>query len=398
MSDTTAADSGAGIPNVTLDSTAMLNDACTQTGLSNFGCESFRPALQCLVASLNAQAELNPVGRFMQYQRILNSLKNRLRMEAWINKYPEILRESLAPPVVIVGLTRTGTTMLHRILASDERFYAPLWYEVRNPAPYLDWEPDQPDQRIVEAREEVAALLASNPEIAAIHPMDPTGADEEILLLEHSFYSYVPNSFAHVPDYGQFVAEADNGPAYDYLKRQLQFLQWQKKRRGESAQRWLLKAPHHLHFMSTLLQTFPDIQVVSTHRDPLVSIPSTASLYYNLWLTGNPEASKQVVAREVLDVFSRGTAHTLQTRATAEDQFCDIHFENTVARPNEVIEEIYAFIEMPLTSQALQAMGRHRDENKRSDRPAHAYTLEEYGYTEAEIRDRFADYCARFIA
>lgn len=383
--------------NESLNSVVLLAEASAQTGLDNFGCESFRPAFECLVLSLNAQADLNPGGRLLHYHRILNSLKNRLRMEAWIDRHPEILREQLAPPVCIVGLTRSGTTMLHRILAADDRFYAPLWYEVRNPAPYMDWQANESDQRIVEAREEVAALLESNPEIASIHPMDPTGADEEILLLEHSFYSYVPNSFAHVPDYGQFVAQADNTPAYAYLKRQLQFLQWQKRRRGESAQRWLLKAPHHLHFMSTLLGVFPDIQVVATHRDPVVSIPSTASMYYNLWLTGNEQATKHVVAQEVLEVFSRGIRHTMDVRATADATFCDVYFENTVSKPRDVIEKIYAFVGMELTGQALDAMDRHRDGNQRSDRPAHAYTLAEYGYTEEGIRRHFADYCTRFI-
>lgn len=386
------------IPEVSLDADELLAAARTGTGFDDFGCDTFRPALEHLTAALNTEADLNPVGRLLQHQRILNSLNNRLRMEAWIARHPEILEEVLLPPVVIVGLTRTGTTMLHRILASDSRFYAPLWYEVRNPAPYMHWQPDaDTDQRIVEARAEVDALLASNPELAAIHPMDPTGADEEILLLEHSFYSYVPNSFAHVPSYGRFVAEADNTPAYEYLKRQLKFLQWQKKQRGERAQRWLLKAPHHLHFMSTLLRVFPGIQVIATHRDPVISIPSTASFYYNLWLTGNERADKLVVAQEVLDVFASGTAHTLQARATQEPQFCDIWFEDTVARPQHVIDTIYEFIQMPLTAQARTAMDEHRQNNQRADRPAHAYTLEEYGYTEAGIRSRFKAYCERFI-
>tara|TARA_R110000823_G_scaffold27609_8_gene80362 strand:- start:21516 stop:22697 length:1182 start_codon:yes stop_codon:yes gene_type:complete len=386
------------IPEVSLDAAELLATARKDTGFSDFGCESFRPAFEKLLWALNTEAELNPVGRLLQHQRILNSLKNRLRMEAWIDQHPEILEEELLPPVVIVGLTRTGTTMLHRILASDSRFHAPLWYEVRNPAPYMQWQPGAADdQRIREAEAEVAALLASNPELAAIHPMDPTGADEEILLLEHSFYSYVPNSFAHVPSYGDFVASADNTPAYEYLQRQLKFLQWQKKQRGERAERWLLKAPHHLHFMSTLLKVFPGIQVIATHRDPVVSIPSTASFYYNLWLTGNEHADKHVVAQEVLDVFARGTQHTLQARADSEEQFCDIWFEDTVARPQAVIDSIYTFIDMPLTPEASAAMEQHRLDNQRADRPAHAYTLDEYGYTEDGIRSRFQAYIDRFI-
>lgn len=380
-----------------LDAEYLLETASAETGLDDFGDASFRPALARLVRSLNTEASLNAIGRYMQYQRILNSLKNRLRMERWFSRHPEIEDEVLAPPVVIVGMTRTGTTLLHRILASDTRFFAPLWYEVRNPAPYDDWEPFGKDQRIVEAQAEVAALLEANPEIAAIHPMDPLGADEEILLLEHSFYSYVPTSFAHAPGYGHFVAHADNTCAYEYLKRQLQFLQWQKRQRGEQAQRWLLKAPHHLHFMSTLLEVFPGIQVLATHRDPVVSIPSTASFYYNLQLTGSEQADKHKVGQEVLDVFARGTEHTLEARANVEAQFHDIRFEQTVSEPERVVERIYAFIDLELTPEASAAMSKHRDANKRSDRPAHEYTLEEYGYTKEAIRERFAQYCSRFI-
>ena len=113
------------IPEVTLDCDVLLQEAKAQTQLSDFGCESFRPAFERLVRALNEEAELNAVGRYVQYQRILNSLKNRLRMEAWFEYHPEILDEELLPPVVIVGLTRTGTTMLHRILAADSRFHAP---------------------------------------------------------------------------------------------------------------------------------------------------------------------------------------------------------------------------------------------------------------------------------
>lgn len=385
------------IPEVSLDPESLLAAAIEAEGFDDFGDESFRAPFELLLKDFNEKAELNAVGRFMQHQRIMNSLRNRLRTEAWIKKYPEILQEELLPPTVIVGLTRTGTTMLHRILASDSRFYAPLWYEVRNPAPYMDWEPDKKDPRISEAEAEVAEMLAANPEIASIHPMDPVGADEEILLLEHSFYSYVANSFAHAPNYAEFVASADNTPAYEYLKKQLQFLQWQKKRRGETAERWLLKAPHHLHFMETLLKVFPSIQVIATHRDPVVTIPSTASFYYNLWILGNDDSDKLVVADEVADVFARGVKHTMKAREGNEHRFFDVWFKDTVSKPFEVIQKMYDFIGMELTAEAKAAMEQHRDENQRGDRPAHEYTLEEYGYTEEGIRAQYAEYCERFI-
>ena len=123
------------IPAVDLSVAALLREASEVTGLNDFGDDSFREPLAVLLKSLNDEANLNAGGRFGQYQRILNILINRLRVEAWIAKHPEILSEEILAPVVIIGLQRTGSTFFHRILAADKRFYAPLWYEVRNPAP-----------------------------------------------------------------------------------------------------------------------------------------------------------------------------------------------------------------------------------------------------------------------
>ncbi|MFK7732118.1 MAG: sulfotransferase [Pseudomonadales bacterium] len=385
------------IPEVEFNAGDMLTLAREETGLNDFGDDHFMPAFEVLVEALDKEAQLNPIGRITQYQRILNSLKNRARMEEWFRRHPEIEQEVVAPPVVIVGLARTGTTMLHRILANDTRFYAPLWYEVRNPSPYMDWSADGTDQRLVEATAEVEALLAANPEFAAIHPMDPLGADEEIMLLEHSFYSYVPNAFAHIPSYTQYVGNSDNAPAYQYLKRQLQFLQWQKKQRGETAERWLLKTPHHLHFMELLLSVFPDAQILATHRDPVLSVPSITSMNYNLWITCSDHADKLAVAKEWSVLFANGMQHTMDVRERRSDQFFDAWFEDTVARPFEVIEQMYQFLHMPMTEQARHAMEQHREANKREDRPMHEYTLEEYGYTKDGIRGLYKQYCEKFI-
>ena len=375
----------------------LLEHAKQCTGLKDFGEKEFREPLAVLVMSLDKEADLNTAGRQMHYQRILNSLKNRLRMQQWIKQNPEILAESLLPPVVIVGLTRTGTTLMHRLLACDSRFYAPLWYEVRNPAPYLDWDVQRQDQRIVEARNEVAQMLRANPQLAAIHPMDPIAADEEILLLEHSFYSYLPSAFANVPSYNHWLASNDNTPGYQYLKRQLQFLQWQKKRRAQNAERWLLKAPHHLHFMDLLLKTFPQAQIIATHRDPVVSIASTASFHYNLWLLGTDNPDKRTVAEQWMQLFAGAIKHTMAVRATQQQRFFDIWFHETATQPLAVIEKIYRFLSMPLTAEVRCAMQAHAATHKREDRPAHEYTLEEYGLTEQGIRALFSEYCKCFI-
>ena len=140
----------------------------------------------------------------------------------------------------MIGLPRTGTTLLHRTIAADKQLLAPLWYEVRQPSPLND-NFIEDDARIPIAQAEVAAMLEAAPELAAIHPMDPIAPDEEIMLLEHAFMSTVPECYAHLPRYGEALYSEDQSPAYSYLYRQLQFLQWQKRQKGLTGTRWVLK-------------------------------------------------------------------------------------------------------------------------------------------------------------
>jgi hypothetical protein len=385
------------IPEVDLTATTLLAAAMDATGLSDFGDESFREPLDILIKSLNEEANLNPGGRFGQYQRILNILINRLRVEGWIDKHPEILDEEITAPVVIIGLQRTGSTFFHRILAADKRFYAPLWYEVRNPAPELEWDFKGKDARITSAEAEVAAMLAANPEIAAIHPMDPVAADEDILLLEHSFYSTVPDAFCNVPTYGKWNDEHDNTPAYQYLKRLLQCLQWQKKKTGQVAERWLLKTPHHIHHIATLLKIFPDANIVQTHRDPLQTIPSAASMNYNLWIMCSDKVDGKVVGEQWAAKYARGTLHTLKIRDQQPQAFLDVWYKDTVIDPLSSVEKVYDFIGMDLTDTARAAMEKHQEDNRRDSRPSHEYTLEQFGLTEKGLKQQFAEYRKRFV-
>lgn len=386
------------IPKVKFNADQLLSQARTEQGLSDFGDESFREPFEVLVNALETEANLNQVGRFVQHERVLNTLKNRLRLSEYIKLNPEILAEEIIAPVVIVGLPRTGTTMLHRVLASDNRFFAPLWYEVRNPAPFMDWDPKETDQRLILAEAEVAALLEANPEIAAIHPMDPLGADEDILLLEHSFYSTVPNAFCNLPSYQKWLFSHSNQPGYDYLKLLLQCLQWQKKKTINNSENrtWLLKTPHHLHFLDCLLNTFPDANIISTHRDPVDTIPSISSFNYNLWITQADNVNASLVGEQWAGIFDRGLRHAMQVREHHIPQFIDLSFKELLAQPVASSERIYDFIGMEINREARDAMQKHRDENQRELRPAHNYSLSDFGFSEAGIKQQFKEYREAF--
>ena len=380
-----------------LESEAILAEAQRRAGLSDFGDPAFREPLERLLRSLREEAHLNAVGRAMQFERNVGLLVNRLRTEDGYLRHPEIASERIEQPLVIVGLARTGTTMLHRMMASDPRWLALLWYESRNPAPFPDSEGAPVDPRITHAEAEVAMMLDGSPDLIAVHPMDAHAPDEEIMLVEHAFTSWNPEAFCRVPGYAAYVESIDLSPGYRYLVRLLKFLQWQKRRAGKSATRWVLKAPYHLGSLDALFAALPDARVVMTHRDPVQTVPSFASMIRALYVLGSDSVDPLEIAAHWGGKWARALERAIAARARREERFLDVHYAELVADPMGQVRRIYDHAGLELTADAEARMRRWAVENERDRRPVHAYTLEEFGYTRDGLRRDFAAYCERFL-
>lgn len=377
---------------------AVLSEARRRAGLDDFGDPAFLGPFERLLHSLREEADLNAVGVAMQYERNVGLLVNRLRTEDAYRRHPEIADEVLERPLVIVGLARTGTTMLHRMLASDRRWLALLWYESRNPAPFPDSDGKDPDPRITDAEAEVAAMLEGSPELIAAHPMDAHAPDEEIMLIEHAFTSWNPEAFCRVPGYATYLEEIDPAPGYRTLTRLLRFLQWQKRKRGESATRWVLKAPYHLGSLDALFAELPDARIAMTHRDPVDTVPSLASLVKTLRVLGSDAVDPLEIGAHWAAKWARALERMIASRASREHRFLDVYYDELVADPMAQVRRIYAHADQPLTPEAEAGMREWAVENERDRRPLHAYTLEEFGYTREGLRAEFAAYCERFLA
>jgi hypothetical protein len=365
-------------------------------GLKNFGDASYREGLEELCDSLNREANLSDFGHGLLQHKLIELLVNRLRIEEYFAKHPEIEDEQLAPPLVIVGLPRTGTTLLQRVLSCDPDLYSMHWWESRYPVPFPGEDIKNPIERIERARGEVKVMVDAMPKLLAIHPMDADQADEEVMLMEHSFMASF-NAYANVPSYMKWLHSSDETPAYDYLKRVLKFLQWQKRQRGIAAKRWVLKAPHHLLRMALLLKEFPGAQVIQTHRDPVDTIPSIASMIHTLWSIYGSAADASAAGQEWNELMARAFHHTMEVRAKNPKPFLDVRFIDTVKKPFDVIRAIYAHTGMTLTPQAEANMHAWMEQNRRDKREAHEYHPADFGLSEAQLKNDFADYRARYI-
>ncbi len=385
-------------PSLSLDAEVLLAAAQERTGgLDQFGDPSFRPAFDRLLQAVREESGMSKQGEALFAHRMLESLSNRLTLEDYCARHPEILQEKVERPVFIVGLPRTGTTMLHRILACDKRFYTMAWWEARFPSPLSEADVVDPSQRIAAARAEVAAMVKAVPELLAMHPLDAELADEEVILMEHAFMSAF-DSYGNVQGYMDWLFQQDQTSAYTYLKKQLQFLQWQKRQRGVTAQRWMLKAPHHTHLMPTLFKVFPDAQVIQTHRDPLQTIPSMGSFAYTLWHLFSDSADRVTAGRQWAAKFARGTRNALRFRDTLPaDRFMDVWYLDAVAKSMDVVEKVYPFVGMTLDGPTRARMTDWLAKSSREGRPAHEYDMESMGLSQRQLEDDFAEYRERFV-
>lgn len=373
-------------------------DATEATGgLTDFGDASYVPALQVLARSLAAEAQLSETGTQILRQKLVGQLANRLWVEEYFARHPEIAGETVADPVVIVGLPRTGTTKLHRMLSRDPRFYWMAFWESQFPVPLPGESLEQPGVRTAQAKEMVRMMTEAMPALAAIHPMDALAADEEVMLMEHSMRSAF-SAYAHVPGYDAWMAGENATPAYTYLRRMLQFLQWQKRQRGVTGERWVLKAPQHLLDMDVLLKIFPNARIIQTHRDPLQSIPSLASFIHTLWNIYSDAADAETVGRVWNERMRKALLHTMAVRASAPpQQFLDVDFADTVKQPLAVARRVYEFIGWPLDGAVEQRLGEWLARDAETHQGGHQYSAEQFGLSEAQLREDFADYRARHL-
>jgi hypothetical protein len=385
-------------PKDAFDEARLLASARRIAGSDDFGSEPFMEPLRVLLDSLRA-APLNDLGEMIWRGSLLKSLSQRARAEHWWRAHPEILDEPIERPIVVVGMMRSGTTLLQRVLASDPRVACVYGWEMGEPAPRPGWDPGGEDARIVdaEAREEQMRTFAT--ELFAIHPTYVHEAEEEIVFLGDAFLSHIPEASCDVPAYRSWVDTQDFAPAYRWLRRMLQLVQWQKRQRGEPVRRFVLKTPSHLGYLDVLLAEFPDAHIVHTHRDPVEVIPSGASLNTTLWRTNCDDVDPHEVGRQWLERMGWSCDRALESRShIGAQQVTDVRFRDAVAEPITTASRVLAAVDLEVTGESVAAMKAWLElDRRRETLPVHRYSAEDFGLTAPQIRERFAVYGERFL-
>ena len=371
-----------------------------ETGLSDYGGEVFGgdqllEGYDRLVRSLNEEACLSFLGRHIAKDGLARCLRNRLQVLDDRKRYPEIVDEKIIRPLVIVGLPRTGSTILHDILARDPRARSPLTWECDFMSPPPERTTYETDSRIAKSEAQLAGVDKLIPGFRAMHPMGARLAQECVVLTSYAFASPIFHNSNDVRSYQDWIDGAvDWAPVYRFHKAQLQHMQWRCK--GEW---WMLKSGIHMWAFEHLLATYPDIGIIQTHRDPVKVATSFASLATFLRSMSSDVVDARALTADWTPRLAKALEHAMDIRMAKgvdDPRFLDVHFPDLVANPMQVVESIYARFDIELTEEARAAMQSFIDDNPQGKHGIHRYHPSEYGLDVTETRKLFRRYTEHY--
>ncbi len=366
----------------------------------------FREGLAALAGDLDREANLNFVGRLAARQDMLRLLGAQKRILEELDRRPEAADERIQRPVFVVGLPRTGTTILLALLSQDPAHRPLLFWEGLDPVPPRRGS----DRRLQKARAAIRSFEYLSPHYQSIHPM---GADlpEECVLLFMPFFATPQFDFQYrVPGYINWLTKRGLGGAYRRYRDQLRLLQYydrphsgheSKNTSGDErsvAKRWLLKDPAHLLGLDHLVDLFPDACIIQTHRDPLKSLPSNCSLYAHSRILFSDRVDAHELGTYVAEgIWPRALDVALEARESLPAQsFFDLHYADFMKDPIRAIERIYHHFGLDLLESTKESMRSYLARHPRAGDRVHSYSLGQFGLDPAAQRKRYQSYCDRF--
>lgn len=374
------------------DDVGTYDDICAAasrtTGLTDFGGTEHELGLRILVDDLASPAAgLTPVGNYFQRAQVKSALVGRLLTEARFAEFPEHADVPIQRPIFVLGLPRTGTTALHRLLCADPAHQGLEAWLTEFPQPRPPRETWEDDPIFAAMQAAFQQHHVTNPEFMGIHYMDATSPEECWRLLRQSGKSIGFESLANVPRYSAWLAEQDWTDAYERHRKNLQLIGL-----NDTDKRWVLKNPSHLAALDELMAVYPDALVVMTHRDPVTSIASACSLSAEATAGTSTTFVDATIGRTQLDMLARSWHAFWQARQKYDEaQFVDVDYREFVADPAGTVETIYRSFGISWSDEARTEVERIDAESRTGKaRPQHSYDLTDYGLTEEQVRDAFA--------
>ncbi|RVT93573.1 sulfotransferase family protein [Sphingomonas crocodyli] len=376
---------------------AILGKARKDTGLTDFGPDDFRPRLARLVDEWNGDTRMTALNRMILFDVASRHAANRLLIQDYVKKHPDVHDEVIERPIIVVGLPRSGTTHLLNLLAADSRLRSlPMWEGNEPlPNPLKPIGPDGIDPRYTRAVAEHEAAMASSPLTAAMHLVGPDDFDEDLFLMCPDFATYFWEWMSRVPKWRDFHTSTDQTSHYEYQRTVLKILQHKK-----GPVRWVNKCPQHLEQLPVLKKVYPDAIVVMTYRDPVDAIQSAATMMAYAERARYPD----IDARWVFDYWADRVEQLLRASVRdrdvwPEDQRVDVPFEALMKDEMAFVHAVQRKAGLPPSDKADAEIRHFVETHPRGKHGQVSYNIErDFGVSRDELRKRFAFYFDAFPA
>ncbi|MBL7487215.1 sulfotransferase [Frankia sp. AgB1.9] len=392
---------GAGLRRLRLDRPALSPEkvvaaaqarARAQFGADDLGSASYREPLERYLAAAAAEADLTTFGRLLVTRMLANALVNRIALHAWTTAHPEIRSEQIESPWIIVGLPRTGTSLLSILLGLDPLSRPLRQWEAAHPIPPPTLETAAEDPRIAQSARELGQLLRLNPALGAMHPFGATVAEECIALFMYDLRTLGIETQAHVPSYGRWLETTDMTPAYAQHKLALQAFQ-----SAQPTGHWVLKSPNHLWCLPTLLAAYPDARVIWTHRDPAPVVTSLASLNNAAQRPLTSRTDPRPTAEEWKGKARRAISAAMAFDTDNPPGWCvHVRYDQLMADPVGAVASLYERSGLTVHELHARRMRAWLAQVPQDAHGRHRYTPTDFGWTYPQLTTEFADYTTRY--
>ncbi|MFF0816216.1 sulfotransferase family protein [Rhodococcus sp. NPDC003318] len=358
-----------------------------RTGLDDFGGDDYIEGLTVLLDAFEREADLTPDGKVLAEKMITGALAGRLISEAGFARHPEHADVPIERPIFMCGLTRTGTTALHRLLSADPGHQGVEMWLAEAPQPRPARETWSENDDFLRSDAFYRARQANEADLMKVHFLGAEEVEECWRLLQQTMRSTAFETVAYVPSYTRWLEEQDWTDTYARYRRNLQLIGVNDRDR-----RWVLKSPSHVFAIDEIMKVFPDALFVRTFRDPHTSMASTFSLAEQGGHDMSKAFDRTAIGRTQLDLWARGNANFQDARARySPEQFIDVDYRDFVADPIGTVEKVYDRFALPFSDAARRAVGgAHEASLADHRRPSHTYSLEDFGITAAEVDAKFA--------
>jgi hypothetical protein len=364
----------------------LQDSACRLTGLTDFGEDDYTDGLAVILESYAKEADLTPLGQKVARVGLRGALSARLLANAAWAAHPEHAEVTIDRPIFVTGLPRSGTTALHRLLTADPGHQGlELWLaELPQPRPPRDtWEADPAFQHIQAGYQR---HHVEHPEFMGVHYIAADTVEECWQLLRQTLRSVSYECLAHLPAYSAWLAEQDWTGPFRRHRRNLQLIGL-----NDTCRRWVLKNPSHLFSLDAIMTVYPDALIIQTHREPRAVIGSMCSLAAHATDGWSNTFRGKVIGADQLELWARGLEQLEAARAKyRQAQFLDVDYADFTADPVGAVESVYEHFGLDYSHAAAAAIrGLHAEAARGAGRPAHRYSLADFGLTGEQVDERF---------